>query len=117
MATLLTCVVQYRMLGLQCEFARKPESHKTQGIVREAQRNRESKRTGCPWKVNINWPPEKDEPYVSFVEDVHNHELYEDFDTRILEKLDAVEIDLVEHLSLIAGMSRRQIVHVSNSSR
>ena len=51
------------------------------------------------------------------MEDVHNHDLHENLDTRILEKLDAVEIDLVEHLSVIATMSRRQIVQVSNSSR
>jgi hypothetical protein len=105
------------MLGLQCEFACKPENHKAQDIIREAQRNRISKHMECPWKVNINWPPEKDESYISFVEDVHNHDLHENFDTRILEKLNAVEIELVEHLSLIAAISQRQIVQVSNSSR
>ena len=100
------------MLGLQCEFARKPESHKKKGIVPEAQRNRESKRTACNWKVNVNWPDERDTPYISSVTDVHNHEVHENFDTRIMEKLDPAEISLIEHLSIVGNMSRRQIAQV-----
>jgi hypothetical protein len=106
-------IVPYRMLSLQCEYARKPESHKKEGIVPEAQRNRLSKRTACEWKINVNWPDEMDSPRITTVRDTHNHPIYDDFDTRILDKLTSNDIAVIERASLFnPKLSRRQIMEV-----
>ena len=40
------------------------------------------------------------------MKNIYNHDLYKDFDIKILEKFDIIEIDLIEYLSLIIIMNR-----------
>lgn len=103
----------YRTLGLHCERSRRYVSNKSDGIVPEAQRNRNSKRMECPFRVTINWPNDYPAPYISSAVARHNHELYENFDARYMEtKLKPDEIALVENLSIVSNTSRTQLHEV-----
>ena len=68
-------------------------------------------RTGCPWKVNIQLPPDRDRPYISSSNDVHNHPTPY-IPARLLDNITLEQVREVEKICSKANLSRREIIEV-----